>query len=57
MQIQQFMEKSEDEIVKMFYDEVMEQAGIEKYPPLKNKEEDEMEEWIRNQRTGGGAET
>ena len=51
------MEKSEDEIVKMFYDEVMEQAGIEKYPPLKNKEEIADEEWIRNQRTGGGAET
>ena len=51
------MEKSEDEIVEMFYDEVMEQAGIEKYPPLKNKEEDAEEEWIRIQTTGGGAET
>jgi hypothetical protein len=51
------MKKSDDELAEMFYDEVMEQAGIEKYPPLKSKEEDEMEEWIRNQRTGGGAET
>ena len=38
------MKKSEDELAEVFYDEVMEQAGIEKYPPLKSKEEDEMEE-------------
>ena len=41
----------------MFYDEVMEQAGIEKYPPLKNKKDVDEEEWIRIQTTGGGAET
>ena len=51
------MKKSDDELAEMFYDEVMEQAGVENYPSLNSKEEDEMEEWIRNQRTGGGAET
>ena len=49
------MKKSEDEIAEMFYNECMEQAGIENYPPLsKDKEE---EEYIRRQRTGGSAET
>ena len=41
------MEKklSEHDIANMFYEECMENAGIEKYPPLNDK--DEVDDYVR----------